>query len=305
MTKKKMNDIELQIGSLVQHPKRPEWGPGKIVKVVAERIYVVFRDVADQDAKALIRSAVELSQVQLDPVLDNLPPLKEKDGVLSLPSRRVPFHLALEKFTTLFPQGFYDQKYLGNLKEGEREYKWAAHKFFEDNLGGDRFRQLLDNDLEKLVGLVEKCVGQVNLLYLTEAAALRDALGIKDAAASFLNKLADLLEAAEISEDVFAPFADAVCDLPAKRGRVSTWPVATVLPFLAQPDRHMLLKPELTNKVADSLGFQLNYRPEPNWLTYKSLLQLAETYREKLSSLAPRDLIDVQSFLWVACRGDG
>ena len=115
--------------------------------------------------------------------------------------------------------------------------------------------------------------------------------------------LADLLEAKEINEGVYQPYADAVCRLPAERGRVASWPVATVLPFLAQPDRHILLKPEITKQVADSLGFELNYRPEPNWRTYRSLLQMAEIYKQKLAPLKPRDLIDVQSFFWVACGG--
>jgi len=65
----------------------------------------------------------------------------------------------------------------------------------------------------------------------------------------------------------------------------------------------MFLKPEVTRNAAASLAFELNYRPEPNWLTYKSLLRMAEIYREKLVDLKPQDLIDVQSFFWVACGG--
>jgi hypothetical protein len=79
--------------------------------------------------------------------------------------------------------------------------------------------------------------------------------------------------------------------------------VATIIPFLAQPNRHMFLKPEVTRKAADSLGFELNYRPEPNWLTYKSLLRMADIYGQRLAYLEPRDLIDVQSFFYVACGG--
>ena len=65
----------------------------------------------------------------------------------------------------------------------------------------------------------------------------------------------------------------------------------------------MFMKPDVTKNAADSLGFQLNYRPEPNWLTYSSLLRMADIYQRKLAPLKPRDLIDVQSFFWVACGG--
>jgi hypothetical protein len=91
--------------------------------------------------------------------------------------------------------------------------------------------------------------------------------------------------------------------LPAERGPVAKWTVATIIPFLAQPNRFMFLKPEVTKKAADSLGFELNYKAEPNWLTYKCLLRMADIYGQKLAYLKPRDLIDVQSFFYVACGG--
>ena len=295
--------IELRVGMLVDHPKRPEWGPGKVVKVVTERIYVVFRDLPDREAKKLIGSVLQVAESQHDDVLDNLPPLVEKDGNMILPATRVPFQHAVDKFNTMFPQGFYDPAYLGNLTEGARVYKLAAHEYFVEHLGGNKFRELLESDLHQLVREIERCIGKVNLLFSTESAALHDALKADDSARLLMTRLADLLEAKEINEGVYQPYADAVCRLPAERGRVASWPVATVLPFLAQPDRHILLKPEITKQVADSLGFELNYRPEPNWRTYRSLLQMAEIYKQKLAPLKPRDLIDVQSFFWVACGG--
>ena len=75
------------------------------------------------------------------------------------------------------------------------------------------------------------------------------------------------------------------------------------MPFIAQPDRHVFLKPDVTKEAAKRLGFNLNYKPQPNWLTYSHVLKMAAIYREKLASLKPRDMIDVQSFFWVACGG--
>lgn len=37
----------------------------------------------------------------------------------------------------------------------------------------------------------------------------------------------------------------------------------------------------------------------PAWETYASLLDFAGTVRRDLADLTPRDLIDVQSFIWV------
>lgn len=298
-----MDSENWQVGTLVEHPKRPEWGPGKIVYAEPERIHVVWRDLPDRLAKKLIRSAVVYRREQSDSVLDNLPPLVLKDGNMILPAERIPFQHAVDRFLATFPQGFYDPDYLGDLKVGERAYKWNAHEYFVSNLGGSKLREGIENDLPETVRLVQSCISKVNLLASFEQAAFRDALVVPTAAKDFLSRLADLLDSSTINGKAFEPYAEAVSDLPAARGRVASWPVATILPFLAQPDRHILLKPEITKIVADSLGFELNYRPEPNWKTYQSLLRMAEIYREKLAALKPRDLIDVQSFFWVACRG--
>jgi hypothetical protein len=41
------------------------------------------------------------------------------------------------------------------------------------------------------------------------------------------------------------------------------------------------------------------YRSRPNWETYAELLRLARAVRKDLRDLHPRDMIDIQSFLWV------
>jgi hypothetical protein len=43
----------------------------------------------------------------------------------------------------------------------------------------------------------------------------------------------------------------------------------------------------------------LHYRSRPSWETYASLLALARTLRADQRDLRPRDMIDIQSFLWV------
>jgi hypothetical protein len=294
----------LHVGTLVIHPKKSEWGPGKVIKLDGQRAHVVWRDLSDREAKVMVTSVLELAHDQSDPILDNLPPLAEKDGRMLLPKNRVIFDQAVASFLARFPQGFYDPAFLGDGKTtGERLYKWAAHEFYEERLGNGKFGRLLKNNFPELVQEIERCVGRVNLLSRFEASAFRDALKVESAAKVFAHRLFHLLESEHISADVFVPYVESVCSLPAERSRVATWTVATIIPYLAQPDRHMFLKPETTKNAADALGFELNYRSEPNWLTYSSLLRMADVYRQKLSHLKPRDLIDVQSFFYVACGG--
>lgn len=299
-----MTSEAFELGTLVNHRNKQEWGPGKIVKIDGQRAHVVWRDLAGTEARLMLTSVLQRADDQSDSILDNLPPLTEVDRKVLLPKNRVTFDQALGSFLARFPKGFYDPAFLGDGKTtGERLYKWAAHEFYEERLGQGKFGHLLTNDFPQLVQEIERCIGKVNLLSIYEASAFRDALKVESPAKLFAQRLFDLLESEQVTADVFVPYAESVCSLPAERGRVATWTVATIVPYLAQPHRHMFLKPETTKNAADALGFELNYRSEPNWLTYSSLLRMAEVYSHRLSHLKPRDLIDVQSFFFVSCGG--
>ena len=78
-----------------------------------------------------------------------------------------------------------------------------------------------------------------------------------------------------------------------------TWPLVTVFSFIAQPDTHMFLKPLVTREAARVLGFDFQYATRPNWNTYANLLEFAARVRRDQRRLKPRDMIDLQSFIWV------
>ena len=79
------------------------------------------------------------------------------------------------------------------------------------------------------------------------------------------------------------------------------WTVATYLPFLWRPESHMYLKPEATKDFATRVGHPLAslYQPQLELGVYSSLLDLADRTSTELADLAPRDRIDIQSFIWV------
>jgi hypothetical protein len=81
--------------------------------------------------------------------------------------------------------------------------------------------------------------------------------------------------------------------------RVLTWPLVTVFGFIAQPGAHIFLKPTVTRAAASEYGFEFRYESRPSWDTYASLLEFAAAVRRDLRDLRPRDMIDIQSFLWV------
>ena len=76
-------------------------------------------------------------------------------------------------------------------------------------------------------------------------------------------------------------------------------PAVTVFGFIAQPEIHVFLKPNVMRIAAQSYGFDFEYQSCPSWKTYASHLKFADTLRRNLRDLRPRDMIDIQSFLWV------
>jgi hypothetical protein len=59
------------------------------------------------------------------------------------------------------------------------------------------------------------------------------------------------------------------------------------------------LKPNVTRLAAEKYGYAFHYRSRPAWKTYADLLGFASRVRSDLGDLRPRDMIDLQSFLWV------
>lgn len=81
--------------------------------------------------------------------------------------------------------------------------------------------------------------------------------------------------------------------------RVRTWPLQTVFGFIANPREFIFLKPRVTQAAANAYGLDFLYESKPNWTTYQSLLDFVKQIKKDIIDLKPRDMIDMQSFIWV------
>jgi hypothetical protein len=201
------------------------------------------------------------------------------------------------KFLRFFPKGFRNPKYV----DWERAYKWAAHERWEEQLGVSEFKSLLKQEAHHEIARRAVAIeSRTNLLFSFEKMALRDAVRGPVGARVFANGLFDFLHGRnENHEARFNRWVNAVAKLPRRQTRVLTWPLLTVFGFLAQPDRHMFLKPNVTRRAAEVYGFDLVYHSRPAWETYKCLLAFAAQVRRDQRKLRPCDMIDLQSFIWV------
>jgi hypothetical protein len=201
------------------------------------------------------------------------------------------------KFLRFFPAGFRDETYV----DWERGYKEEAHRTWTETLGEDAFRASLGaRRFEEIASTAVRIESRTNLLFSFEKMALRDAVRSRLGARTFALALFDFLHGGETSaEKRFERWCGALESLPRKQTRVLTWPLATVFGFIARPKAHIFLKPNVTREAARQYGYDFEYRSRPSWNTYSSLLDFAGQVRRDLRDLAPRDFIDIQSFLWV------
>lgn len=205
---------------------------------------------------------------------------------------------ARKKFLRVFPGGFSDPTYL----DWERDYKVESHRRWQQQLGESHFRALLRarefSEIARRALKVEQ-QSRHSMVFTFEKMALRDAVNTPAGAARFAKALFEFLHGRRQPADRFDAWVAELMRLPRKQARLVTWPVTTVFGFLAQPRRHIFVKPLVMRRAAAACGYALEYESRPSSRTYGQWLTLARLVRRGLRDLTPRDMIDIQSFLWV------
>lgn len=198
------------------------------------------------------------------------------------------------KFLRYFKKGFHDERYV----DWERGYKERASAQWQEALARPKFEELLARPQEMVAHAV-RIESRTNLLFSFEKMALRDAVKTPAGAKLFAESLYRFLYGPGGAEDRFERWCAAIAKLPRRQTRVLTWPMVTVWGFIARPEKHIFLKPNVTRRAAKAYGHDFPYVSKPAWRVYRDLLEFAERIRRDNRDLRPRDLIDVQSVIWV------
>jgi hypothetical protein len=219
-------------------------------------------------------------------------------GAENRPARPTGALRCRRKFLRFFPEGYRDDMYA----DWERDYKWETHRRWQAELGQGEFRRLLRErafaDIAARAVRVEQR-SEHSMIFSFEKMALRDAIRSPDGARAFAEGLYEFLHGRAGPQRRFERWVEAVASLPHRQTRVLTWPLVSVFGFIAQPDRHIFVKPKVTRIAAREYGFELHYASRPSWDTYASVLEFAAAVRRDTRDLGPRDMIDLQSFIWV------
>lgn len=192
-------------------------------------------------------------------------------------------------FLKHFPSGFSDESYLG--PKGERGVKLAAKAALEDVLTPEA---ALSATLEQCLAIKPAFRG--DLFHRVELAKVGDMLATPEAP-GFLRG------AALVTRGEVAAGLNLISESVGQHMQPS-WTLATYLPSLWDPSRNIALKIQATQTVAGWMGhrFCVDYVAQLDPAVHASLHDFAQKVETAIADLKPRDMIDVQSFIWVVAR---
>lgn len=278
-------------GERVNHLGKPEWGLGRVLDDSSgDTLRVFFVGPGEKTLNLRYSNLAKVvGEEAAHPVLDNLRIVKNDKGIKyrSLP-------LLIDSFLREFPGGFSDARF----HDDERDYKVDAHKLMLANLSAAEFTSLLSaNEYPEICKRALQVIHKTDLIFPNEIMSLNDGLIADSGKKMFSESLYALLYDESDLEGRFDRFSDCLLEIGA-----ATWTTQTYFLFITFPEKHMFLKPRVTQKAADICGFELNYRSESDWLTYAKLLEFSRYLFTSLADLKPRDMIDIQSFIWCAAK---
>ncbi|MCE1247027.1 MAG: AAA family ATPase [Firmicutes bacterium] len=205
----------------------------------------------------------------------------------------------IELINQKFPgwTGFDDERFIRD----ERDYKVKKAQKAQDLLGRETFEALLAKEnYPEILERLKQITGDINLLF-------RPKLNIGDAAVlfsdkldlnEFCNKIFNLLYDEKPSHERLDDFEDYIKanQLPDK------WPFPTFLLYIFNPETEMIIKPELTKRFLYMFNEIAVYEEKPSGLAYKAIVEICNTIKTGFSEFNPKDMIDIQSLLFVCFK---
>lgn len=282
----------LTTGDRVTHPNQQGWGLGKVLSATSDNLDVFF---VGAGRKRLSRSFIKLDKAEgaasKHRLLDNLIETSQivGDDFVTIP-------MAIERFMAKYPNGFEDADFIKTAREASmRGHKLGAQLLSQEELS----RLIADGSFDAVCDRARHVETSTNLLTKSERKVLHEALELPACQKLFSLGLAELFYGTESEEARFKHFLRTLGIL-----QLNKWQFATLFSFIRHPQQSAFIKPTAIQNAAKALCWRINYKPEPNWKTYDAVARLYSYVRTNLleEGLMPRDLIDVQAFIWFVAQ---
>ncbi len=282
----------------VRHATKTEWGIGVVAGEDTSNLDILFEGVGYRKLAKAFKGLLDVAdaEVPADHRLrkrDDWPKV-ERDGKRAEAARELPkrFDSFIREFLDLFPGGLRSPE----CDDIERTYKVKAVEYAREQLGADVLDGLLaTGSYTEIMQRAKRSLAKVNLAYPNELMKFGDVP--ESAHREVAEKLVRLVKAGAQTPAALEDLATALVPHGAAK-----WPVVSLLPFLLDPEHWPFVKPTFIERAVTATGMDVEYQPRPNARTYELVRELYEHVARALGErgFAPRDFIDVQTFLWVA-----
>jgi hypothetical protein len=198
----------------------------------------------------------------------------------------------IQTFLEKCPKGFNDPAHF----KKERDDKVAASQLCQALLSREAFAS---GDVQGLLNATRKVINALNLIQGSfEKPKFLDGIAKDDVAPAFIRELEQLLHGPDTGPRRLEAFSDFLHGLGLRK-----WTYGTYFLFLSEPENYMFVKPEGIKKAVEIAGYPVDYDSAPTAAIYGQILSFARWVEGRLKAegnpdLVPRDMIDIQSFIW-------
>lgn len=298
---------------LFRHRLRPGWGIGLWVREEKNRRRLVFQDGTRRAFKPgyyHLLEPVDADAVDIPETFKNLvgeaEMLREEKPVDAKPPV-MPFADQIAVFLHQYPGGFGGDDYIDGhrrplVRKARKAHVERALKRAQSELEEGRLREMLAEGRHD-----EVHAATVEILRLTTLVAARRVRPLKDldadARVQFVESLTELLYGEGRYRDRFDRWVSSLRDL----GIQPNWALATVLPALVHPDKHVCVKRSVFKLQARAVLASRKVAKKVTARRYRDARKIARAVRERLeeADLQPRDMLDVRNFIWQTLRPKG
>jgi hypothetical protein len=282
----------------VRNRAKPDWGIGVVATEADSSLDVLFEGVGHRRLAKSFGGLIEVADSEVPPehplrTRQHWPKLgrdaKRAEATRELPGR---FDGFIKEFLEMFPGGLQSPE----CDATERTPKVEASNYARKELDAGVLDGLLESgEFTDIVQRARRSLGKVSLAVPSELMKLRDVP--LSAHPEVARAIVRLVKAGNETPAALEDFATVLAPHGAAK-----WTVASLLPFLLDPAHWPFVKPTFIERAAKATDIDIEYEPRPNARTYELVRDLYEHVATALGDrgLAPRDFIDVQTFLWVA-----
>jgi hypothetical protein len=282
----------------VRHPGKAEWGIGVVAGEDTANLDILFEGVGYRKLAKAFRGLAEIADIDV-PTDHRLRkredwPNIERDAKRAEAKRELPkrFDGFIREFLDFFPGGLRSQE----CDDEERTYKVQAGDYARKELNSAVLEALLETaNYKEIVHRARRSMAKVNLAFPNELMKFGDIP--ESAHREVAERLVSLVKAGPKTPVALEELAVVLTPHGAAK-----WTIVSLLPFLIDPERWPFVKPTSIERATKATGIDVEYDPRPNARTYTLIRDLYEHVAITLGDrgFAPRDFIDVQTFLWVA-----